>query len=177
MVSQRCLLKVIEELNNLSISYTSVKMGAIESNVLISNKIINDFRINLLKCGLDLLEDKEHILVERIKNVIINMLDNETREPLDTNDSIFISTELHYNYTYLANIFSKVEGVTIQQYIILNKIERTKELLRYNELTLTEISYLLHYSSVAHLSNQFKKTTGFSPSSFKRLEQQRKGEM
>ncbi len=177
MVSKRCLLKVIEELNNLSISYTSVKMGAIESNALISNTSINNLRLNLLKCGLDLLEDKEDVLVEQIKNVVIDMLDNEKREALCINDSVFISTELHYNYNYLAGIFSKVEGITIQRYIILNKIERAKELLRYNELTLTEISYFLHYSSVAHLSNQFKKTTGLSPRSFKRLEQQRKCEI
>lgn len=174
MVSKRCLLKVVEELKNLSIPYTSVEMGVIESNALISNETINRFKLNLLECGLDLLEDRDHILVERIKNVITNMLSNEKGDPLYINDSIFISSELHYSYTYLSNTFSKVEGLTIQQYMILSKIERAKELLRYNELTLTEISYLLHYSSVGHLSNQFKKTTGLSPRSFKTSERQKK---
>lgn len=177
MVSRRCLLKVIEELNHLSIGYTSVKMGMVESNALISKTTMSDLKHNLLRSGLDILEDKKNVLVERIKNVVVDMVNDEVRGPLIINDSTFISAELHYDYTYLANVFSEVEGITIQQYIILSKIARVKELLRYNELTLTEISYSLHYSSVAHLSNQFKKTTGLTPSFFKRLAQQRKNKV
>jgi AraC-like DNA-binding protein len=118
------------------------------------------------------LDDKRHILIERIKNVITEMI-HYTDEVPKVNYSEFISQKLNYDYTYLANIFSEVKGITVQQYIINHKIERVKELLLYNELSLTEISYKLHYSSVAHLSNQFKKVTGLSPSYFKQIKQKR----
>jgi AraC-like DNA-binding protein len=122
------------------------------------------------------LDDKRSILVEKIKNVIIEMIHHSDEAPI-VNYSDFISEKLNYDYTYLSNIFSEVKGLTIQQYIIINKIERVKELLLYDELNLTEISYKLHYSSVAHLSNQFKKITGLSPSFFKQLKQKRKSNL
>ena len=123
-------------------------------------------KINLQKSGLELLDDKRSILVESIKNVIVEMIHYSDDVP-KVNYSDFISEKLGYDYTYLANIFSQVKGITIQQFIISNKIERVKELLLYDELSLTEISYRLHYSSVAHLSNQFKKITGLTPTYYK----------
>jgi AraC-like DNA-binding protein len=122
--------------------------------------------------GLELLDDKKAILIEKIKNVIIEMV-HYTDELPKMNYSDYISEKLNHDYTYLSNIFSEVKGITIQQYIINHKIERVKELLLYDEMNLTEISYLLNYSSVAHLSNQFKKVTGLSPSFFKQLKQKR----
>src|SRR4029078_6161347 len=127
----------------------------------------------LLKSGLELLDDKRSILIERIKNVITEMIHYSDELPTQ-NYSDYISEKLEYDYTYLSNIFSEVKGITIQQFIIIHKIERVKELLLYDELNLTEISYKLHYSSVAHLSNQFKKITGLSPSFYKKLKQKRK---
>ena len=122
---------------------------------------------------MELLEDKKSILIEKIKNVIIEIIHYSDELPTE-NYSEYISKKLGYDYTYLSNIFSEVKGITIQQFIIMHKIERVKELSLYDELNLTEISYLLHYSSVAHLSNQFKKVTGLSPSFFKKLKIKRK---
>jgi AraC-like DNA-binding protein len=129
-------------------------------------------KINLLKFGLELLDNKRSILIEKIKSVIVEMV-HYTDEVPKVNYSDLISEKLGYDYTYLSNIFSEVKGITIQQFIILHKIERVKELLLYDELNLTEISYLMHYSSVAHLSNQFKKITGLSPSYYKTLKHKR----
>lgn len=128
---------------------------------------------NLRKSGLEILDDRKSILIERIKNTIIVMIYHESMEPLLVNYSTYIAAELHYDYTYLANIFSEVKGITIQNFIIQHKIERVKELLLYDELTLTEIAYRLNYSSVAHLSNQFKKVTGLTPTFFKKIKQLR----
>ena len=127
---------------------------------------------NLLKSGLELLDDKKSILIEKIKNVVTDMIHNSDELP-KMNYSDFISSKLNYDYTYLANIFSEVQGVTLQQFIISHKIERVKELLLYDELNLTAISFKMHYSSVAHLSNQFKKITGLSPSFYKEMKQKR----
>jgi AraC-like DNA-binding protein len=122
---------------------------------------------------LKLLDDKKSILIEKIKNVIIEMVHYADELPKQ-NFSDYISEKLGYDYTYLANTFSEVKGITIQHYIINHKIEKAKELLLYDELNLTEIAYKLNYSSVAHLSNQFKKVTGLSPSFYKQLGQKRK---
>jgi AraC-like DNA-binding protein len=121
---------------------------------------------------LELLDDKRGILIERIKNVIIEMIHYMDEIP-KVNYSDYISEKLGYDYTYLSNVFSEVKGVTIQQFIILHKIEKVKELLLYDELSLTEIAHKLHYSSVGHLSNQFKKITGLSPTYFKQLKEKR----
>lgn len=129
-------------------------------------------RAGLLRAGLELLGDKKSILIEKIKNIIIEMIHYSEELP-KTNFSDYISEKLRYDYTYLSNVFTEVKGMTIQHFIILNKIERTKELLLYNEMNLTEISYALHYSSVAHLSNQFKKITGLSPTFFRKLKLKR----
>src|SRR5690606_31872983 len=129
-------------------------------------------RKNLKIFGLELLDTKRNIIIEKIKAVIIEMIHYSEELP-HVNYSDYISEKLGYDYTYLANTFSEVKGITIQQYIILNKIERVKELIMYDELNLTEISYKLHYSSVAHLSNQFKKVTGLTPTYFRGLKKKR----
>lgn len=173
MVSLRCKLMVKEELLKLGLHYVNVDLGTIEVLENMSNEQREQLKRNLLKSGLELLDDNKSILIEKIKNVITEMIHYAEEVP-KVNYSDYISEKLDYDYTYLANTFSEVKGITIQQYIILNKIERVKELLIYDELTLTEISYRLHYSSVAHLSNQFKKITGLTPTFYKQLKDKRK---
>ncbi|MTI41192.1 AraC family transcriptional regulator [Fulvivirga lutimaris] len=173
MVSLRCKMMVKEELSKLGIHYVVLDLGVVEVLEDITIEQRAELKMNLLKSGLELLDDKRSILIERIKNVIIEMI-HHTDELPKVNYSDYISEKLDYDYTYLANTFSEVKGITIQQFIIINKIERAKELLIYDELSLTEISYKLHYSSVAHLSNQFKKITGLTPTFYKELKDKRK---
>tara|TARA_R110002049_G_scaffold25566_2_gene89728 strand:- start:662 stop:1201 length:540 start_codon:yes stop_codon:yes gene_type:complete len=172
MVSLRCKMLVKEELKKLGLNYVIVDLGMVEILEDISKEQREKLRKNLLQSGLELLEDKKNILVEKIKSIIVEMIHYEDEIP-NVNDSDYISEKLGYDYTYLSNIFSEVKGTTIQQYIIKHKIERVKELLLYDELTLTEISQKLHYSSVAHLSNQFKKVTGLTPTYFKEMKKKR----
>ena len=176
MVSLRCKMMVKEELKKLGLHFVVVDLGMVEIMENINLEQHDQLKINLLQSGLELLDDKRSILIDKIKNVIIQMIHYAEDLPT-TNYSEYISEQLHYDYTYLSNIFSEVKGITIQQFIIIHKIEKVKELLLYDELNLTEISYKLHYSSVAHLSNQFKKITGLSPSFYKRLKQKRKGNL
>lgn len=163
---------VQEEIQKLGLHCAHLDLGMVDTLEDVTQSQRDLLKINLLKSGLELLDDKRSILIEKIKNVIVEMIHYDEELP-KVNYSDYISEKLSYDYTYLSNIFSEVKGITIQQFIILNKIERVKELLLYDELNLTEISYKLHYSSVAHLSNQFKKVTGLSPSYFKRLRLQR----
>lgn len=172
MVSLRCKMMVKKELEKLDIKYIVINLGLIETFENITKEQRRQLRINLSKSGLELLEDKKSILIEKIKNVITEMIHHSDELPKVTY-SDYISQILEYDYTYLANTFSEVKGITIQQYIILHKIERVKELILYDELSLSEISYKLHYSSPAHLSNQFKKVTGLTPSFFKKMKQKR----
>ncbi len=172
MVSLRCKMFVQEELQKLRLNFVSVELGMVEIQDHITDEQKETFANNLKKGGLELLDDKKNILVEKIKNVIVEMVHYADELP-KVNDSDYISEKLGYDYTYLSNTFSEVKGTTIQQYIIRHKIERVKELLLYDELTLTEIAWKLDYSSVAHLSNQFKKVTGLTPTYFKELKNQR----
>lgn len=172
MVSLRCKLKVKDELNSLGITALAIDLGVVELLDDLSPEQRSVLKENLLKSGLQLLDDNKSILIERVKNVIIEMIHYSEEMPTQ-NYSDYISQKLSHDYTYLSNLFSEVKGITIQQFIILNKIERVKELLLYDELNLTEISYRLHYSSVAHLSNQFKKITGLTPSYFKKMKKAR----
>jgi AraC-like DNA-binding protein len=172
MVSMRCKMIVKEELAKLGLRYVVVDLGVVEILENITESHREQLKVNLLKSGLELLDNKKSILIEKIKNVITSMIHYSDELP-KVNYSDYISEKLSYDYTYLSNIFSEVKGITIQQFIIINKIERVKELLLYDELNLTEIAFKLHYSSVAHLSNQFKKVTGLSPSFFKQLKQKR----
>lgn len=176
MVSLRCKMMVKEELEKLGIECVIVDLGMVEILKDISQEQRDLLKINLERSGLELLDDKRAILIEKIKNVIVEMIHHSDELPR-VNFSEFLSEKLNYDYTYLSNIFSEVKGITIQQFIIIHKIERVKELLLYDELNLTEISYKLHYSSVAHLSNQFKKITGLSPSFYKQLKQKRNGNL
>jgi AraC-like DNA-binding protein len=169
-------MMVIDELNKVGVQYTAVDLGMVETFKDLSEQQRSLLRENLLKSGLELLDDKKSILIERIKNLIVEMVHYSDQLP-NLNYSEYISNKLQYDYTYLSNIFSEVKGTTIQQFIIIHKIERVKELLLYDELNLTEIAYKLQYSSVAHLSNQFKKVTGLSPSFFKKLKQKRIGNL
>lgn len=176
MVSLRCKMMVKEELKKLGIRYMTVDLGVVEIFEDIHENQFNELQANLLRSGLELLDDKRSILIEKIKNVIIELIHYSDELP-EINYSDYISEKLGYDYTYLANIFSEVKGTTIQQFIIMHKIEKAKELLIYDELNLTEIAYKLHYSSVAHLSNQFKKITGLTPSFYKKLKEKRKGNL
>lgn len=176
MVSLRCKLLVKEELKKLGLKYVSVELGVVEIMEDISAEQKDQLKVNLLVSGLELLEDNRSILIEKIKNVIIEMVHYSDEVP-KVNYSDHISEKLGYDYTYLANTFSEVKGITIQQFIILHKVERVKELLIYDELTLSEIAYKLHYSSGAHLSTQFKKITGLTPTYYKQLKEKRKGNL
>lgn len=172
MVSLRCKMMVKEELIKLGLHYVLIDLGVVEILEDVTAEQREQLRVNLLRSGLELLDDKKAILIDKIKSVIIEMIHYADELP-DVNYSEYISQKLDYDYTYLANVFSEVKGITIQQFIITHKIEKVKELLLYDELNLTEISYKLHYSSVAHLSNQFKKITGLTPSFYKQLKQKR----
>ena len=176
MVSLRCKMVVQEELRKLGLKYVVIDLGMVEILGDLSESQRELLRNSLSDSGLELLDDKKSILLERIKNTITEMIHYSDELPKE-NYSDYISNILDYDYTYLANIFSEAKGITIQQFIIVNKIEKVKELLLYDELNLTEISYKLHYSSVAHLSNQFKKITGLTPSFYKQLKQKRKGNL
>src|SRR5690554_267894 len=173
MVSLRCKLMVKLELEKLGLHCTIIELGMIEIKESITNEIKRTLKLNLAKSGLELLDDQKSILVDKVKNVIIEMIHFSEEVPR-VNYSNYISEKLDYDYTYLSNLFSEVKGVTIQHFIIKHKIERAKELILYDELNLTEIAYKLHYSSVAHLSNQFKKVTGQRPTFYKKIGEKRK---
>lgn len=173
MVSLRCKMLVMSELDKLGLQYLKVDLGEVKIKGNITSAQRDQLKTALLKSGLELMDDKKAILIERIKNVIVEMVHYEDEVP-KINFSNFLSGKLKYDYTYLANLFAEVTGTTIEHFIIAHKIERVKELLIYDELTLTEISYRLNYSSVAHLSNQFKKVTGLTPSFFKQLKNKRR---
>lgn len=176
MVSLRCKMMVKEELKKLGLRYIIVDLGMVEIMEEITQTQREQLKKNLLRSGLELLDSKKSILIEKIKNVITEMIHHSEELP-GTNYSDYLSKKLNYDYTYLSNIFSEVKGITIQQFIIIHKIEKVKELLLYDELNLTEISYKLHYSSVSHLSKQFKKITGLSPTFYKQLKQKRKNNL
>ena len=172
MVSIRCKMLVRAELESLNLHPLIVELGEVTLKEEISDGEHESLKTALTKSGLVLMDDKRSILFEKIKNVIIEMIHYADELP-ETNFSDYLSNKLDYNYIYLSNLFSEIKGITIEQYIISHKIERAKELLIYDELTLTEIAYKLHYSSVAHLSNQFKRVTGLTPSFFKNMKQKR----
>ncbi|MDZ7757096.1 AraC family transcriptional regulator [Rhodohalobacter sp.] len=172
MVSRRCKMMVKEELKKLGVKSVLIELGTAEILEDITKEQREKLKMNLMKSGLELLDDKRQILIDRIKTIIIEMIHHSDEIP-QVNYSDYISEKIGKDYNYLSDIFSEVTGITIQQFIIRNKIEKAKALILYNELNLTEISQKLHYSSVAHLSNQFKKVTGLTPSFFKQLKQQK----
>ena len=168
MVSNRCKMVVKEILKELDLHFVVVELGEVD----VMEDITEDQRIHLkeqlLEAGLELMDDKRSVLIEKIKNIIIQMV-HHSNEVIKVNFSDYLSEKLNHNYTYLANLFSEVQGTTIEQYIISHKVERIKELIAYGENNITEIAWKMNYSSVAHLSSQFKKVTGLSPSHFKQL--------
>lgn len=173
MVSVRCKMMVQSELEKLGLPYVAVAFGEVELRDDISAQQKDQLRQALAISGLELMDDKKAILIEKIKSVILEMVHHEKEWP-KMNFSDYLTSKLDYDYTYLANLFSEVTGITIEYFIIAHKIERVKELLLYDELNLTEISYKMNYSSVAHLSSQFKKVTGLTPTFFKQLKQKRR---
>lgn len=173
MVCIRCKMVVKDELAKLGLHYVIVDLGEAEVMENISTDQHDQLKAALLRSGLELMDDKKSVLIEKIKKVIIELV-HYSEEPLATNFSEYLSKKLDHDYTYLANLFSEVQGTTIEKFLITHKIERVKELLVYNELNLTEIAYQMHYSSVAHLSSQFKKVTGLTPSHFKQLKEKRR---
>lgn len=168
MVSNRCKMVVRDALKKLGLHFVVVELGEVEVMEDLTIEQRNLLTTALLDCGLELMNDKKAILIEKIKNHIIQMI-HHSDEILKVNFSDYLSEKLNHNYTYLANLFSEVQGTTIEQYIIAHKVERIKELIIYGEHNITEIAWKMNYSSVAHLSSQFKKITGLSPSHFKKL--------
>ena len=173
MVSLRCKMAVKEELDKLKLKHTSIELGEVNLKKDITGDDREFLRKGLLKKGLELIDDKKSLLIERTKTIIIELIHYSEENP-KINYSDYISEKLDYNYNHLSSLFSEVTGTTIANYIIINKIKRVKELLLYDELTLTEISLLMEYSSVAHLSHQFKKITGLTPTYFKKIKQYKK---
>lgn len=172
MVSIRCKMIVKSELQKLDIDFISVELGEVTLPDELGKKLRQQFGESLQTYGLQLMEDRKSILIEKIKNIVIEII-HYSEEPLTINFSNYLSSKLHYDYNYLSNLFSEVKGITLEHYIIAHKIERVKELLVYEQLTLTEIANDMGYSSVAHLSKQFKKVTGLTPSFFKNMRDKR----
>lgn len=175
MVSIRCKMVVESELKNLGIDFLSVEIGSVLLSDTVTPEKVSLLKKALMNCGLGLLEDKKSIIIEKIKSIIINFVYSD-EEPLKINFSKYLADKLGYDYTYLSNMFSEITAVNIESYIIALKMERAKELLVYGDYTLSEISIKLHYSSLAHLSGQFKKHTGLTPSSFKSIRQLKKAQ-
>jgi AraC-like DNA-binding protein len=164
---------VKSELEKLGLYPISVELGEVEINSAIDDKEKEAIKITLASFGFELLESKKSIVIEKVKNAIVDLVYNKNNE-LNVNLSDYLSKLLLQEYSSISTLFSEVEGITIEQYFIAQKIERVKELLVYNELTLSEIAFQLNYSSTAHLSNQFKKVTGFTPSYFKQLKDKKR---
>jgi AraC-like DNA-binding protein len=173
MVSNRCMMAVKEELKKLGLHFILVELGEVEVMENISTEQREELKRGLLTSGLELMDDKRAVLIERIKNTIVEMV-HRSDEVIKINFSDYLSEKLNHDYTYLANLFSEVQGTTIEHFIISHKVERIKELIIYDELNITEIAWKMNYSSVAHLSNQFKKMTGFTPAYFRKLKDKRR---
>lgn len=173
MVCDRCIMVVRSELDKLNLSATSIELGQVELAEDITESKKNELQLALEKVGFEIIDDKRSRMIEKIKNLIIQLVQKEAPER-KLNLSDYLSRELHYDYNYLSTLFSEVEGVTIEKYFITQKIEKAKELLVYDELSISQIADYLGYSSVAHLSTQFKQVTGFTPSHFKTLREKRK---
>jgi len=169
-------MAVKEELKKLGLHFIVVELGEVEVMENLSLDQREALKAGLLDAGLELMDDKRAVLIEKIKTIIVEMV-HYSDEPIKVNFSDYLSDKLKHDYTYLANLFSEVQGSTIEHFIIDHKIERIKELIIYGELNITEIAWKMNYSSVAHLSNQFKKVTGLSPSHFKQLKVKRRNQI
>jgi YesN/AraC family two-component response regulator len=161
-------MAVKSKLEKLGLHHTRIELGGTEIMEDLSAEQLDNLNTSLKKIGLELLDDKKNIMLEKIKTIIIELV-HSNEDQIKTNLSDYLCEKLNHNYTYLSNLFSEIKGTSIENFYLSNKIERAKELLVYDDLNLSEIAYILHYSSVAHLSNQFKKMTGLTPSHFKSL--------
>jgi len=173
MVSNRCKVLVKSELERIGLHCMTIELCEVEVEEYISTEKRNQIIVDLKKIGYPLIEDKKIIIIEQIKAIIIELV-HYRETPLKTNLSVYLSEKLQYDYTYLANIFSETHGHTIEQFFLIHRVERAKELLVYDELNITEIADKLHFSSVAHLSNQFRKVTGITPSHYKHLRKRKR---
>lgn len=173
MVSNRCKIAVKDELKKLGLHFVMVELGEVEIMENLSDEARERVKTTLSSVGFELIDDKRSVLIERVKNTIIEMI-YHSNDVIKIKFSNYLSKKLNYNYTYLANLFSEVQGITIEQFIISHKIEKIKELIIYGELSISEIAWKMNYSSAAHLSNQFKKMVGLPPSHFKQLKEKRR---
>ncbi|NQU85486.1 MAG: AraC family transcriptional regulator [Mariniphaga sp.] len=174
MVCNRCIKVVNEELTKLGITVKNIELGKVEVVNIPKNTSIEKISEVLKENGFELIDDRKSKIIDLIKTSIIKLVHHHNEKPEYINFSDFLSKEIGYDYSYLSNLFSSVEGTTIEKYIINQRIERVKELLVYDELSLNEIAYEIGYSSVQHLSNQFKKITGLSPSHFKKIKNKKR---
>lgn len=174
MVSIRCKMIVRAELENLGLHPTSIELGEVKLLEPITSEQRQRLKMALSESGLELMENKKSILIDKIISTIIQLVHFGNDQPPSSKFSDYLSKKLNYDYTYLANLFSHVTGTTIENCFIAHRIEKVKELILYDELNLTEISHKLNYSSVAHLSTQFKKVTGLTPTFFKQLKDKRR---
>ncbi|MDP2337304.1 MAG: AraC family transcriptional regulator [Bacteroidota bacterium] len=173
MVSNQCKLHVKSELEKLGFHVTEVDLCEVEIDGSLSEEQINLLNSGLKKSGIALIDDRKSILIEKIKTVIIELI-HYSEKQIKTNFSIYLSEKLHYDYTYLANLFSENQGISIERFLLTHRIEKAKELLVYDELNISEIAERLHYCSVGHLSNQFRKVTGLAPSQYKHLKNKKR---
>jgi AraC-like DNA-binding protein len=176
MVSIRCKMLLKSELEKLGLHPRKIELGEADIEEEISPEQWNELNIALKRSGIELMENKKSILIEKIKGIIVELV-HYSEDPLEINFSDYLSQKMNHDYTYLANLFSENTGITIEHFLIAHKIERVKELLVYDELNITEIAWVMHYSSVAHLSNQFKKMTGLTPSHFKKIKEKKRGSL
>jgi YesN/AraC family two-component response regulator len=172
MVSLRCRNLLAAKLDKLSIAYLNIELGFVDLVNSIDEQTLKNLNIELKSAGLEILDNHNAIIIEKIKNIIIELVHYDDTLPL-VNLSTYISEKLRLDYGYISNLFTKVKGETIQHFYIKHKIEKAKELIFYDEKTLTEIADCLHYSSIAHFSSQFKKITGLTPSVFKKMKIER----
>lgn len=173
MVCNRCIMVVQIELDKLGLDVKNIQLGEVTLDRKLAGEEKNKLSEALTKLGFEIIDDKKSRIIEKIKNVIIELV-HYVESGNKTTLSDVLSDKLHHDYNYLSNLFSEVEGTTIEKYFIAQKIEKVKELLVYNELSLSEIAFRLNYSSVAYLSNQFKKVTGLTPSHFKQIREDRR---
>lgn len=174
MVCNRCIKVVNDELTQLGITIEAIELGQVTISEALDEKLMEEMKEVLTKNGFELIDDKKSQLIDQIKTLIIERIHHGLEMPDSVNCSDIITVRMGYDYSYLSRLFSSVEGLTIEKYIIHQKIEKAKELLAYNELSIKEIAFQLGYSSVQHLSNQFKKVTGLTPSHFKKLKENRR---
>lgn len=174
MVCDRCIMSVRQQLDNLGFKYKNIQLGEVELENEPDSKQVDDLKESLLKTGFELLDDKRATLVEKIKNIIISMIQGYSEDDFNKKLSAVLEEKLKKDYHYLTTLFSSIESITIEKYAILQRIEKVKELLIYDEMSLSDIADKLGYSSVQHLSQQFKKITGFNPTQFKQLKENKR---